>query len=75
MPSRRGERRADLVHLAETYIDQSATLSKDSAVKGGGRRAARVRPSTTTGDPTPAPPAAAGPKATTVSAKSAARLV
>jgi hypothetical protein len=56
---------ADLVHLAETYIDESATLSKDSAVKGGGRRAARARPSTTTGDPTSAPPAAAGviPKA------------
>jgi hypothetical protein len=49
---------ADLVHLAETYIDESATLSKDSAVKGGGRRAARARPSTTTGDSTSAPPAA-----------------
>lgn len=42
---------ANLVHLAETYIDESATLSKGSAVKGGGRRAARARTSTTAGDP------------------------
>ena len=51
---------ADLVHLAETYIDESATLSKDSAVKGGGRRAARARTSATAADATAAPPAASG---------------
>jgi hypothetical protein len=49
---------ANLVHLAETYIDESATLSKASARKGGGRRAARARPSTTAADPSSAPPAA-----------------
>ena len=51
---------ADLLHLAETYVEQSATPSKDTAAKGGGRRSARARPAPAVGDPNPTPPAAAG---------------
>lgn len=61
---------AELLHLAQTYIDESVPPARSSrsrsakaapkrgAVKGGGRRT--PRPSTTAGDATSAPPAPAG---------------
>jgi hypothetical protein len=61
---------AEVLHVAQTYIDESAPPSRSrrsrstnagpklSAVKGGGRRT--PRPSTTAGDATSAPPAPAG---------------
>ncbi len=63
---------AELVHLAQTYTDESVTPSrstgslstkaapKKGAVKGGGRRSVAARSSATAGGTTSASPAAAG---------------